>query len=427
MRRCFTAVLPALLLVSSGFAFPASRAQLTAEFAVTPEKSGGIYYAYPFTTDSLAPVPDGFEPVYLSHYGRHGSRWVIDMSIYPKVLGALRAQRDAANLTSVGEALIPLVEACAIHAEGHSGELSPLGERQHAAIAGRMVRRFPALFADSARVVMRSSTEPRCIVSMAAFSEALKEANPAVRVARYASPGDMDFIHYSSPEAKAMGKPDAKWMRRFGAARDSLTACTASARRIFRDPGQVRHLPVVMRHLHDIAIDVQDVDGLQDECDSIIRIFTPDDLYNLWQASNYMMYVRHADSGVGRDAGPRSAANLLANVIGCADSALAGSGPAADLRFGHDTSLIRFLSIAGIDACSPAGAGTPEDAAVQWQTFRISPMGANFQMAFFRNGSGEVIAGMRLNETPVGIKKLKEYAPGYYKWNELKEYLGNRP
>ena len=177
MRRCFTAVLPALLLVSSGFAFPASRAQLTAEFAVTPEKSGGIYYAYPFTTDSLATVPDGFEPVYLSHYGRHGSRWVIDMSIYPKVLGALRAQRDAANLTSVGEALIPLVEACATHAEGHSGELSPLGERQHAAIAGRMARRFPALFADSARVVMRSSTEPRCIVSMAAFSEALKEAN----------------------------------------------------------------------------------------------------------------------------------------------------------------------------------------------------------------------------------------------------------
>ena len=53
-------------------------------------------------------------------------------------------------------------------------------------------------------------------------------------------------------------------------------------------------------------------------------------------------------------------------------------------------------------------------------------MGANFQMAFFRNDSGEVIAGMRLNETPVGIKDLKEYAPGYYKWNELKKYWGNR-
>ena len=51
-------------------------------------------------------------------------------------------------------------------------------------------------------------------------------------------------------------------------------------------------------------------------------------------------------------------------------------------------------------------------------------MGANFQMAFFRNDSGEVIAGMRLNEPPVEIKDLKEYAPGYYKWNELKEYWG---
>ena len=48
--------------------------------ALTPEQSGGIYYAYPYTTDSLAPVPAGFKPVYMSHYGRHGSRWAIDFS-----------------------------------------------------------------------------------------------------------------------------------------------------------------------------------------------------------------------------------------------------------------------------------------------------------------------------------------------------------
>ena len=42
--------------------------EIRREIAATPEKSGGIYYAYPYSTDSLAPVPAGFEPVYISPY-----------------------------------------------------------------------------------------------------------------------------------------------------------------------------------------------------------------------------------------------------------------------------------------------------------------------------------------------------------------------
>jgi len=426
------AIMAAAVLLTVAAAMPAVgadiRARITAELSVCPEKSGGIYYAYPSVADSLAPVPAGFEPVYISHYGRHGSRWVIDMSIYPKVLKALLEQADAGNLTPAGKALIPLVESCAGHARGHAGELSPLGERQHRAIAGRLARRFPALFADTTRaVVMRSSTEPRCIISMAAFSEALKSFNPALPVERHATPGDMEFINYSTPEAKDMGKKDAPWMHRFGRSRDSLTRCEVTARRIFLDPAKVKMLPVVMRHLHDIAIDVQDVDGLPEDCAGIIRLFSPVDLYNLWLASNYMMYVRHADSADGRDAGPRCAANLLKNIVERADTAVAGirhtSGyaVAADLRFGHDTALIRLLSLMGVEDCSPAGAATPEEAAAQWQTYNVSPMGANLQLIFFRNAADRVIVGLRLNERPVRVGVLHEYAPGYYDWNTLRE------
>ena len=40
------------------------------------EKLGGVYYAYPATATELKEAPRGYEPFYISHYGRHGSRWL---------------------------------------------------------------------------------------------------------------------------------------------------------------------------------------------------------------------------------------------------------------------------------------------------------------------------------------------------------------
>ena len=56
-------------------------------FALLPlhaqyEKLGGVYYAYPVTETILAAAPEGYEPFYISHYGRHGSRWLPDDERY---------------------------------------------------------------------------------------------------------------------------------------------------------------------------------------------------------------------------------------------------------------------------------------------------------------------------------------------------------
>ena len=36
------------------------------------DKAGGVYFMYPFDTPSATPAPKGYEPFYISHYGRHG-------------------------------------------------------------------------------------------------------------------------------------------------------------------------------------------------------------------------------------------------------------------------------------------------------------------------------------------------------------------
>lgn len=394
--------------------------------AAVPERAGGIYYAYPGTVDPVPEAPAGYRPVYISHYGRHGSRWVLNELMYPTMTNILERERLAGNLTPVGYEVEKAVKAGAQHTEGHYGELSPLGEQQHKAIARRMYSQFTPLF-DSV-VEARSSVEPRCIISMAAFSEQLKELNPRLQVRRHATPGDMDIIAPKTPEASALGHDTARWQREFAPVRDSLTTSLATASRIFINPATVDDLPEFMRFLSDIALSVQDVSGLDI---NLLPLFTDEDLYNQWLSSNYMMYVRHANSTAGNALGPQAARSTLTDIISRADLALDGEGVPVDLRFGHDTALIRLLALAGIGIegfpAHPAGGSGIDDTdparvATIWQTYTLSPMAANLQLIFYRNDDGDVIVAPRLNERQAVIYGLDQLPghPGWYSWPALR-------
>ncbi len=390
--------------------------EIRREIAATPEKSGGIYYAYPYVTDSLPPVPAGFRPVYISHYGRHGSRWHSSGERYDKALAILKKQQRAGNLTPTGEKVMALVERCRAHAEGHFGELTPLGERQHKGIARRMYSRFPDFFEAGDTIVCRSSIVPRCIMSMAAFSEALKEINPQITVQRHATPGDMDFIAFHTKEAKDLYKKDSRWRESLDRQCDSLYRSPATAPRLFKKPEKVKKLPEFMKNLHDAAVGIQNTDGLDVD---LLSYFDSEDLYNLWKGVDYKQYVRHGNSIDGQCLGPQSSLRLLSDILDRADESLAGKRTAVDLRFGHDVYLLRLLALMGIAGSDRTAQGVDEASRV-WQDYRLTPMGANLQLIIFRNAKGEEIAAVRLNEQPAKISGIKEYAPGYYRWSDLR-------
>lgn len=439
---------------------------LRAELAATPEKSGGAYFAYPITEDEAIEAPAGFQPVFLTHYGRHGSRWCIRDYQYTLADSVFALNARIGNLTPLGKDVQQRLLRISAHAQGHAGELSPLGERQHKAIAGRMAARFPRLFADSNRVEARSSQVQRCIISMAAFTERLKEVNPQLRVQRHATPSDMDFIAYDSPEALAISKGNAPWRSMQKHMRDSLIQPGRLMASLFVNPtlaidtvaANMEHLyapknkkgaqpradkPAMPRGdaerlltkvLHDIAIDLQDVDGLEDM--TLFDIFTEDELYNLWQMLNLEMYVRHSSAPQGNYAGANSARGTVKRLLDVADAAIAECDslqkagvenplPAvtAQLHFGHDTNLIRLTTLMGIVGCAPREADpTRFDRA--WQDFRVAPMAGNLQLVFFRNKAGRTLMAVRHNEqnTALPIPYAKEGAP-FYEWTTAREYL----
>ena len=67
----------------------------------TNEQMGGVYYAYPAPAHSGAVVaPEGYKPIFVSHYARHGSRWLATEGQYKGVIDAFA---DKSNLTSIGK------------------------------------------------------------------------------------------------------------------------------------------------------------------------------------------------------------------------------------------------------------------------------------------------------------------------------------
>lgn len=385
-----------------------------------PEKAGGIYYAYDVKVDSVAPAPAGYQPVYISHYGRHGSRWPVNQKIYKTAGDFFQEQQLAENITPEGKTVWKMVTSCAGNAVGHLGELTGKGERQHRAIASRLLNRFPGLFSGN-KVVGRSSVEPRCIMSMMAFFDELEERVPGLAVSKHATPGDMDFIHHNTPEAKLNTGEEAPWMWDFSSYRDSVSLCRKTAARLFKKVPECDSLPIFMRSLYDVAISVQDIDSLDVD---LLSVFDGEELAGLWKAANYMQYVANGKSPQSMSSGPESVKPLLREIVGRAEEMLSSGDVAADFRFGHDTDLLRLVSL--IDA---RGVGVElEDADIvadHWRNFEISPMGANVQLVFYRNSEGKIIVMPRLNEVPVKISDVPETFPGYYDWEILKSYFNS--
>ena len=126
-------------LVVLGFALSASAQQAKKDIAANHQLAGSTYYAYPGPQKALTPAPAGEHPFYISHYGRHGSRFLIDKNDYLKPLAILEEADAKGKLSPKGYEVLDKVKLMSNEALNRYGELTPLGAQQHKGIAKRMM------------------------------------------------------------------------------------------------------------------------------------------------------------------------------------------------------------------------------------------------------------------------------------------------
>lgn len=415
-----------LILIASLFFTVQMFAQTTREeLAADPNKTGGVYYAYPTTVADNTPAPEGYVPFHISHYGRHGSRYCINDESYTQILDLLRKADKKNALTSQGKELLKRVELLMEETQGRGGDLSPLGRRQHRGIAERMYANYPQVFVDSAYITARSTLVPRCILSMASFVERLKENNPSLYIDFESSNRYMPYLCHSIPESdKFNGKHGwfKETYRKFEEKRlkpERLVSSIFSSKDFI---DKYVHPVDFLWGVHWLASDSQDTEGKID----FYEFLTADELFNLWECFNARFYGQHGDFVPANGVHIQNAGNLLNNIIDTAEEAIAMTKPSAALRFGHDGNIIPLAALMSLEGAD-ASIASLDDVYKGWTDWKVSPMAANIQLIFFKNPENpdKILVKILHNEKETKIPVKTDKWP-YYDWNDVKAYFKSR-
>ena len=162
---------------------------------------------------------------------------------------------------------------------------------------------------------------------------------------------------------------------------------------------------------------LQDVDV--DLC--FYDLFLNEELFDIWKIINYRMYVSNGLAPINENIPARSATSLLNNLIESADQAINNeSAIVVDLRFGHDTNLLRLMSLMQLKEFANKE-HNPLLYYQSWQDYKGAPMGANLQLIFYKNKQGDILVKFLHNEQEQLLVLDTETAP-YYNWQKVKEF-----
>ncbi|MBO4475881.1 MAG: phosphodiester glycosidase family protein [Bacteroidales bacterium] len=403
----------------------AQRTGVREEVLADWNKCSGLDCLYDFSPKASTPVPKGYEAVYISHYGRHGSRYAYTEKAYTIFLNLLSEGRRQDNLTPYGEALLNKLEPFWDNVKYRVGDLTPLGWEQHQYIGRTMVKSFPTAFGKGSVVDACSSGSTRSIVSMGSCCAAISREAPLASVYGHQSKLDIQATRpnegpnpfkYTGP-ANVFPYPESSedfFLRRFPGYRDVLA-------RVFKDPDSClgRYNPYrVFFHLYmliagmnslpeDIRVDISD-------------LVTPQEYATLWECDNYERLREYI-------AYRTPCSSIVDDIIAKADEALASGTRGAHLRFGHDHVAMALFMIMDIDGFDHFPSD-PDDLVYWFQTFRAR-MATNIQLVFFapkKNRKGDVLVKLLLNGEEARLGDLEPYSGPYYRWSDARSYLAQR-
>lgn len=394
------------------------------EISADLNKAGGVYLAYPTVETKQTPAPKGYKPFYVSHYGRHGSRYLLSDRDYQWIIQLMEKAETVNGLTPLGHDVLKRLNMVWEEAQGRAGDLTPLGVRQHQGIAERMSNNFPEVFRGKRHVSARSTVVYRCAMSMVAFGDRLKQLNPQLDMSYEMSEKYMSYLNYHSARSNAFthGKK-GPWVEEYRKFEEAQVHPDRLVNTLFSNADFIRcevNPSELMWGLYWIAVDMQDMETPV----SFFDLFTAKEMFDLWQCVNYRFYMGNANPLASNGIVMANAKSLVENILESADAAIKDRSIAATLRFGHDGNVIPLLALLQIENFDVAVAG-PAEVYKHWCDFKATPMASNVQIVFFENKAGDILVKFMHNENEVHVPVKTDQWP-FYHWNDVKEYYQKR-
>lgn len=427
-RTFFDRIVACVLSVSlaSLVAMPCE-AQVTLEKIKADKFAGaGIYHIYQPGDMTDSEAPEGFEPFYISHIGRHGSRYHSS----DKTFGGLAAMFLKADslgiLTMKGKALYSDLHRIDSVSAGKAGKLSARGKMEHKEIANRMFHRFPSVFKSGSRryVDAVSSTVQRCQESMFSCTGELKKLNKKLKVNVHTGDSYMAYllrkpswfkavVRISAPEVDSLSRT---WIDVSDFMNSIFTDRKAADSIVGREDMFARDLFTWGSIAPDL--DLNDI--------FVSSYFTSEEMFSMTKLNSCRIYSEMVNAAESEGRRMALADDLLEDFIVKADAAMSKkSDVAADLRFAHDVSVMPLAGLMGIAGCSEMW--PLEEVWMHWMAADFTPMACNIQMVFYRRpGSKDILVKFLLNEQERLLNGVDPVSGPYYRWKDVRRHLAGR-
>ena len=370
-----------------------------------------------FDGTDISKAPKGYEPVYISHYGRHGSRYASSSSTYVKLQEILSDGHNARVLTDIGEQFFDLFKDFVDTPLTNTGDIVPLGFEQHKMISDIVYDNFAKVFADGRKVNAISSTSQRCIVSMASFCANLKGRNPGIDLFMDSNHALMTIVAPpSAPSAlrrNFVGPKEPTGLESVESFGRRIVDLDALNARLFKVPTFIDNYEGGIYAFSKVLFSF--LTGYRNYCDEPIFDFvlTKEQMVTLWEANNFDSFTYDTEARYRM-------IPLLEDIIAKADVALGDPSIAADLRFGHDYIAEAFTCL--INANSVGTIPSRADEVKEWfQSYNIC-MATTLLFVFYKNKAGDVIFKLVWNEHDANLPQLTPVTGCYYRWSDFKTW-----
>ena len=419
MKTCMKRILTLLVLAVITLAAAAQGNDAFEQLKANPKKAYGTDCPYPFDEAKMTKAPKGYKPFYISHYGRHGSRYYWNPYLYRELDSLLTTAHKRNQLTAEGESFYRKFMESKDELSTGVSELTQLGWDQHQRIARIMYNNFPQVFKKGGNVLAVSSLSGRCVLSMSAFCQELVQCNPKIEIREQSSKFTLDAVvpdDRQNPIKHSYPKVQPRFKESTNKVPEDTTIRERIISRVFTSteglPGNMHHIGSNLINLYTSLPNIGH-EGMMG------NIVTDDEIVKMWESANVNSYAWVFEPHL-------QVIPILQDIIKKADAVFNGSSDhIADLRFGHDSYLGPLTVLMGINGADrdPLDPFEVKNCYQNWETCKAS----NVQLVFYRGkrGKDDILVKCLLNGLEATLPVPTTCAP-YYKWSDFRQYYTDK-
>lgn len=427
-----------LVALTALFSFPALAQHRDSfeEIRQDPNRAGTVFYMYNHDIPACAKAPKGYKSFYISHYGRHGARNHSTGSDFETIMKLFSSAEDRGMLTARGKEFLQLYRKAYPVLSGCASDLCDYGFQQQYKIAHNMYSAHRHMFRRNAKIDAVSTTVPRCILTMSAFTDQMIRENPRLVIEKQSSNSTMSYTNPFSlynpdvhPTDEGYNNKYAYWQKDFQAMCRERFHPEAVFGPLFTDLSILNEFgkPVDLEMAFYSIVNNYQVNGkMQERLPGDLWSFIPyDELCTIYECRNFRFYAsKGPDTLYQKGRQWAFAWRTMQDILDKADEDLQSGEYAARLRFGHDIIVMSLFVLLDIDGYNkPVG-----DVSEIKDVFRSYdfPMSLNTQFVFYKNRSGDILVRLLYNERDVEIPIPDCGTKYFYRWSDFRDYASRR-